>query len=356
MKKRIFKSVILCSLLLVIAYQSSAQQEGFTKKYHETYSTNANSHLYLDNKYGNITINDWENNQVEIDVTVLVENVSSDKAEKILSYINVVFSQEGDDIKATTTFDEHLGKIGDENHRQEINYTVNMPKDIKINLANKYGNVFITELAGETVIDIKYGKLKADKILRGNEKPLSEVNLAYSEASIEEASWLKSDLKYSILKISKSKALVLFSKYSKIFIDECSFVVSDSKYDAFEMGRLSNFVINAEYSNFKIKEIDKKLECTTSYTSGTIESIPAGFESIVIDSRYGTYKLGIDEAASYKLDGNAGYAKISYHETGEVSKISENTSMKVFGTVGKDSNTSSTVTVTTKYGGIILDY
>jgi len=356
MKARIFNKILLCfAVYSLLAYSTAAQEEEMTKKFHETFATTANSSLLIDNKYGNVSVNDWDDNKVEIDIIVRVDDVSREKAERILSYINVSLSQEGDEIKAITNFDDRFSKIGDGNHRLEINYTVNLQKDIKLTLLNKYGNVSINDLTGESIIDIKYGKLQANSIVRGNEKPLSEINLAYSEATIKEAGWLKSDLKYSIIKIKKCKALVLYSKYSKIYIDEASSIVNDSKYDYHYLGKLSNFVINAEYTNMEIKEITEKLECVTSYTNCTVDFIPAGFKSINLETKYGHYKLGIDKDASYKLDGNAGYSKITYNESEKVSKISENTFMKVFGIVGKDDNTSSVVTVSTKYGNVNLD-
>jgi len=81
----------------------------------------------------------------------------------------------------------------------------------------------------------------------------------------------------------------------------------------------------------------------------------AGFENINIDSKYGTYRLGIDEEASYKLDGEAGYSKIYFHDTGKVSRIQENTSMKVYGTVGKEPDPIAAVKVLTRYGNVKLD-
>jgi len=122
-------------------------------------------------------------------------------------------SQSGDEIIAKTTFEDKLGKSRTGNHKLEINYTVNMPKDIKLNLSNKYGPVFITELTGHAVINVNYGKLVAGKLLRGNEKPLSEVNLGYSNAEIEEVSWLKSNIKYSTLQIEKSCCFQFRYKY-----------------------------------------------------------------------------------------------------------------------------------------------
>jgi len=66
MKARIFNIVLLCNGILSLAvFQSAAQEQEMTKKYHETYTTTDNSHLYLDNKYGNVVINDWENKKIE---------------------------------------------------------------------------------------------------------------------------------------------------------------------------------------------------------------------------------------------------------------------------------------------------
>ena len=354
--RRFNKPVQVSIILLIFSGLLHAQESGLSKTFKESFSTNKNSLLTIDNKYGNVDIHDWDENSVEIEVLVLVDNVSDERAEKILSYINVELSQSGDEIVARTTFDDKMGKARTDNQKLEINYTVNMPKDISLNLSNKYGSVFITELTGHAIINVKYGKLNAGKLMRGNEKPLTEVNLAYSNGVIEEAGWLKSNIKYGKLEIEKTRALIVYSKYSHIFVDEASSVVSESKYDEFGLGSISNFVINTEYSNIKIRELKKKLECVTQYTTCTVEHIPAGFESINIDTKYGGYKLGIDPAASYNLEGYAGYAKISYPDAGRVSRISENNSMKVNGTVGTDDNPQSTVKVSTKYAGVRLNY
>ncbi len=354
--RRFSKPAQLSLILLIFSGLVYAQDSGYTKTFKESFNTGEKTQLTIDNKYGSVDIHDWDKNSVEIDVLVLVDNVSAEKAEKILSYINVEFSQSGDEIVARTTFDDKLGKSRSGNHKLEINYTVNMPKDIKLNLSNKYGSVFITELTGYAVIDVKYGKLIAGKLIRGNEKPLTEVNLGYSNAEIEEVGWLKSNIKYSTLEIEKSRALIVYSKYSHIFVDEMSSLVSESKYDEFKLGNVSNFVINTQYSNIKIKELTKKLDCVTSYTDCTVEHIPAGFESINVDTKYGGYKLGIDPSASYKLEGYAAYAKISYPDENRISRISENTSMKVNGTVGPDSAPQAVVKISTKYAGVRLNY
>jgi hypothetical protein len=356
MKTKRFSSLLPVLAIFILVPQGIYAQNERKKEFHEEFSADKNTILTVENKYGNVDMKDWENNRVKIDVTVTVSNSNSEKAEKLLSYIDVVISQQGNEITAKTVIDEKFSKSSNwrDDNDLSIDYTIQMPKDIAVNLNNKYGNIFISELTGKANIILKYGKLKANKISRGDEKPLSEIDLGYSDASIEESDWLKVNMKYSKLDMTNTTAIVLLSKYSKLYIDDCSSLVIEGKYDNYELGSLSNLVANCSYSGFKIEEIKEKLSLETSYTDCTVEYVPPAFQTIDIQTKYGGYRIGIDDNASYNLDGFAEYAKIQYHEAGNVSRITENTSMKVFGTVGNNPDPSASVKVVSKYGNVRL--
>jgi hypothetical protein len=356
MKNRIYSTAIILGSILLLNQGIYSQNE-VKKDFHEEFQTNQNTVLTLDNKYGDMDLKNWDKDLIQIDVTVQVTNSSQEKAEKLLSYIDVVFSVEGDAVSAKTVFDEKFNNTSTwrDDNDLKINYTVQMPKDIQLNLYNKYGDVFINEITGRSTIGIKYGKLKANRIYRGNEKPLTEIDLGYSDASIEESDWLKVTMKYSNLNLNSTGAIVLLSKYSKIALDECSSLVIDGKYDVYRLGKMANLVAVCAYSTFEIEEIREKLSMETEYTDCKIALIPATFSSIDITNKYGGYRIGIDPNASYQLDGQAEYAKISYPDVGKVSRIVENTSMQVNGVVGKEVNPDATVRIVTKYGGIKLD-
>ncbi|MBL7112958.1 MAG: hypothetical protein ISS19_13555 [Bacteroidales bacterium] len=356
MKTQKFKILALVSLLSLLLMPLARAQDEVTKEFHESYSADNSTKLVIENMYGNIDIKDWDQNQVKIDVIVKVKHSNGEKADKILSFIDVVISESGNEIKAVTNFDDKFRNLRNDNSEISVDYSVQMPAEISIDISNKYGNVFISEVTGHAVVTVKYGNLQANRIMRGKEKPLSEVNLKYTDAaSIEEADWLKVNMKYAHLNIDKVKALVLVSGYSEVSVDEASSIVSEAAYDEYRFGSLDNFVTTMKYSNVKIEEVADELNCETKYSDFKVGYMPAGFESVKINNEYGSFKIGIDEGASYKLDGEASYAKISYHETGKVSRISENNSMTVSGTVGNDSNTKSFVKVITKYGSVQLD-
>jgi len=361
MKTKFQLSLAILALSIILSPLSSFGQNEFVKEYKKEFAAGKSTILEIINKYGNVDIKDWNNESVSIEVKVIVRCEDKEKADRVFEYIQINFGQEGDIIRATTEFKDNLADFfrgfNDDEKSLEVNYSVFMPKSMPLNVSNKYGSVFINELTSTSTIDVKYGKLTANKIMHDSQQPLTKVILGYSNATIQECSWVKLDIKYSKIQIPQSKAIIVQSKYSKIFIDNGSSLICESKYDTYELGKLTNLVATAGYTHFIIQELGNKLQIESKYSDVEIERVPAGFEQIKIDNSYGSYKIGIAPDASYRIDGYARYCKINYPEgTGRVNRINENTEMKVNGLIGKEENTKSSVVLNTSYGNIKLDY
>ena len=246
MKTLKFKTAFLLGVFLSAASLPLSARQDVNKEFHEEYDATAQTRLILNNKYGNIDIKDWDQQKVKIDVIIRVKHPNPEKAQRALESIDVNFSTSGNEIKVTTEINSKFNRSNWGNDNEfEINYTVQMPKEVNLSLQNKYGNVFISELTGEANLEVNYGKLTVNKLNRGKEKPLQTVQLAYANGcSIYEAGWLKVNIKYSNLTIDKAVAIVAYTKYSKLFVDEASSIVLEGKYDGYGFGKLANLVIN----------------------------------------------------------------------------------------------------------------
>jgi hypothetical protein len=363
---KIMKAIKFKTLLLLVVFGIAintsvrAQNDKVEKKYHKEYSVTANSKLYLENKYGDIDVRNWDKNQVTIDVVITVKHNDREKADKLLSFLDVEFSQEGDEIKAVTQIDSKFSKsnwsiFNNDSKEFSIDYTVNMPTDMDLELRNKYGDVFVNELSGLVNISVKYGYLKVNKLSRGKTKPCNEINIGYSKAEVTEVNWLKLDMSYSRVEFETSKALMVMSKYSKLSLNNGRSIVAESKYDTYNIGEVNNFIFSGAYGAIKSDKVNKTLQLDIRYTGCNIDYIPSGFEKIDIENRYGGIKLGIDSNASYKIEGYAEYAKIYIPSGSKLSRIEENTKLNINGLVGSDPNTSSVVKINTKYGSVHLD-
>jgi hypothetical protein len=352
MKKSIYKQGMLLFLsLLAVSYTLSAQE--VTKEFHKEFTAGANTSLEISNRYGDVVIQKWDKDQIVIDVKVTVEMPNREKAEKLLSYIDVIFAESGDLVSAKTYIDDKFNFTGwgGDSKRFSIDYTINMPAATALTLANRYGNTDIDELHGMVNLDIKYGNITAGKLTRGNEKPLNRLILSYGKGTIDEAGWLDITIRYvGSMEITKSQAILLDSKYCKLSLGETSSVVGESKYDNI------NLVLENGYTETTIGTLTKKLSYNGSYGSFSIDQIPEGFESIDLETHYMGVKLGISESANYKLDAKTSYGGLKYNEDNfkNHKRIIENNSSEISGIVGKEEDPAATVKIISSYGSVRL--
>jgi hypothetical protein len=358
MKKSDYKSGLLLFIsLFIISFSISAQE--LTKEFHKEFTAGANTTLEISNRYGDVVIESWDKDQVVIDVKVTVEFPNKDRAEKLLSYIDVRFSEGENHISAKTVIDDkfNFSGWGFNSKKFSIDYNVRMPVGTALTLANKYGNTDIDELHGLVNLDIKYGNIEAGKLTRGNVKPLNSLNLAYGKGTIDEAGWLDLTIRYTgNMNIAKSQALLLDSKYSKLTIGETSSVVGESKYDNISIESINNLVLENGYTETNIGVLTKKLTYNGSYGSFSVDRVPAGFESIDIETHYMGVRLGIEESANYKLEAKVSYGGLKYNEDNfkNQRRIVENNSNEVTGIFGKEESPSARVNIIASYGSVKL--
>jgi len=358
MKKSAYKSgMLLISAFYLLSFTLSAQEVG--KEYHKEFVAEPGSALDISNRYGNVTIESWNQNQVIIDVKVTVEMPDKQRAEKLLSYIEVQFTEGEKLITAKTIIDEkfNFSGWGSGSRKFSIVYKVKMPVGADLKLSNRYGDTDIDELQGLVNLDIKYGDLTVGKLTRGNEKPISQIVIGYGKGIIDEAGWLDLEARYSPgMKILKSQALLLDSKYSKIQIGETNSLVGVSKYDNLKIEKIKNLSLDNGYADVNIGLLTNKLEFKGSYGSFSAERITAGFESLNAETRYTGVRLGIDESASYTLDARVSYGGLKINEDNfkYQRRIVENNSNETTGIVGKEENPTSKVKVDASYGSVRL--
>jgi len=359
MKKLVFKpGTLLAAAMFLVTTALSAQE--VTKEFNKEYNATRETTLELDNKYGDIIIETSQTDKIVINVKVTVKFPNQEKAEKLLSYIDVQFTQEGDDIGAKTTIDDKFNFTGwgGDSRKFSIDYHVSMPESTDLTLYNRYGDTDLDDLSGYLNIDVKYGNLVASKLLRGNVKPISELNISYGKADIEEAGWLDVTLRYSgNFSLMKCQALLIDSKYSSLDLGTVSSLVGESRYDGkFRIESINNLVMDEGYSNLNVGTLSKKLVLTAAYGSFNADDVPAGFESIEVDSRYASVRFAISDAASYNLDAKLSYGGLKYNEDNFRNKrrIVENTSTEISGIVGKEDSPKATVKIDASYATVKL--
>lgn len=350
MKTRILSGLLV--VFLSFAFINANADEDFKKNFSKEFQCDENTLVDIKNKFGDVNITDWDKDMVSIQVVITVEADDQEEANEYFDRIKITLDKDGNTVKGHTELVESFNNVD-----FRIDYEVNMPKNLKLLLENKYGDVTINELANHVDIAVKYGSLRANKLSYGDDKPRSQVYLGYSKSSkIGECGWLKVQMAYSTLEIEKSDAIMILSKYSTFYAEESNSIVAESKYDGYKIGRLKKFVTTeAKYSKYHFRELTQKIESLMKYSDIEVEKIPAGFDEIDIEMKYGKVKLGIEAGASYEVEAECEYGAIKYPESKNLSTHKGNTSQKIWGVIGDESNPKSKVNVECKYGKIYLE-
>ncbi len=264
MKKRVsnLKSLLLLLLLITVVSFSLSAQDAM-KDYTESFDVTKGVTLSSDTRYSDVEFITWDKNVVDILAEVEVEASSKSKAEEKLSKIDVKISKSGNTITLETDFQEGWSK----NAKVEINITVKVPAYMNLTMASSYGDVFIQELTGLVLLDLKYGNLKAGSLTRGNAKPFNKIDLAYSNGNIEKGGWMEIELGYSDLEIGTSSMLFVESKYSKLMGEKTGGIVTEGAYDKYIFDEVDNMVAELRYSGIKFGVLNKKLDVESKYTN-----------------------------------------------------------------------------------------
>ena len=334
---------ILAVMALLISF-NVVSAERISKRVYKNYPVNTVKKLDINNKYGNIYIENNRTDSVIVSANIWVEG-TSDKARRLLDNINVTVNLNGSTVVAITEIENTMNG----NNEFSIDYHVSIPADRELAVVQKYGTVNMKDLNAKGTFEIKYGELNGQKLL----SPDLKMDIAYSKVNLEAIKDLGLVLHYSKLKLEKGNNLKAETRYSGVNIKDCNQIDADSKYDNFDIGNINAFIMNSMYTGISVNKLNLKLSLINGYGGVTVREIPAGFESITIENKYAGIKLGIAADASYKLNGKVRYSDIK-HPDGKLNRMRENTSYEVTGTVGNSENPKSSVRIESNYGSVNL--
>lgn len=351
------KIILLAFVLSVTTILSAIEVK---KEYHKEFDANNSSTLKVSNRYGEVIIENWEKNQVVIDVVVKVEMSNENAANEVLSLIQVNIDNTGDVISAITEIGEKFSfkGWGSPSRRFNIDYHIKMPAGATLELENRYGNVEIGDLTGQVTIGVKYGTLAVSSLTRMNEKPLNSISVAYGKANIEKAGWLEITARYTTpVTINEVKAIVVDSRYSKFDIGKVNSVVLESKYDGIEIGTITNLSAVTGYTSLNIENLSGNLELEARYGSFSLTNVAKEFGKIEINGSYCSINMGVNSMAEYRFIADLRYAGLKMDDSNIdfSKKIVDNNSKYYEGIVGKGKSPKSIISIESAYGSVRIN-
>ncbi|WP_157974370.1 DUF4097 family beta strand repeat-containing protein [Lewinella sp. IMCC34183] len=364
----------LLFLLFSATVTANADPTGiYEKKLSETFAISANGSVQLDNRYGEIKVNTWNQPRVRIDVLIRVEAGSESEFQDVLKRVNVSLTGGGDRVSGVTSI-ESTRKRGswwtyilssDDVNDFKVYYTVNMPATVKLQVDARYCDVELPNLSGTTRLDVGYGDLVAGRLDARSEVDISygsarierlgnesTVKFRYSEGTVRNAGNMSYDGRYSDVRFGAVGDLRLDVGYEEVEVEKATSVRLEGNYNDLSVGEVGEAYLSGSYTDFNLGTVLRVLEVRGNYGDLEVDRLAAGFQRVNVEVSYSDVQIGVDADAGYTVDLSARYGDIDIPTDRMTSRNTGKDGMTEFVKGKRAGSGSGTITIATSYGDI----
>jgi len=324
-----------------------------TKTLNKEYKVSENATLNINNKYGNIVISTWDNNIIEIEVTITTNGNDKDKVEQRLEQIDVEFEGSSNFVSAKTRIEKNTSswKIWGRNNNvnMQIDYLIKMPVTNNVELNNDYGAIRIDKLEGESTINLDYGKLHIGELLNTE----NNINIDYTNKStidFMKDGYINAD--YSTLYIEKSGRTKLNADYSHISFGMVTNLEYNCDYGDLKIDDAGNINGRSDYMQTSINKLNNRGDFESDYGSIKIYELGENLKDLRIEASYAQVKLGISNNNSFNVKASLSYGGFKYVDGFTFNKEITKSSSKYYEGFYGTANSNGNIIINTSYGSV----
>lgn len=352
MKKVIITTLVIMTVILTNGMANKDHQDWETSRVlaEKTFDVKDNAELVIDHEFGTLECKNWDKDQISVTITAFVDSDNEDKIRKAIDRIRFDLSGNSERVAVSCKL-ENKGS-GNKNPNVAIDVKIFMPKSVRLNVKHKFGKAFIEEANGASKVISEYGSITVNAL----NAPESKLKIAFGEGKLGHFSGGAIDISYSKFRLGSTGKISIHSEYSDVSVGEATQVSITQEGGDFDLDQVDRITGSSSYSELTIGGLTTALNIETKYGSLVVKNISKDFSDIVVENRYGSGKLYIDDDATYTIDARSVYGSIDYPESlAELSYREKTISKTIYkGVIGKEKDPRSTVTVKSNFGSIDL--
>lgn len=356
----LYKKIVIIAFLAVSV--SIQAQETLTKKIEKTFKLTNTGELHLDNKYGNVTINGWDENKATVTIAIKVTNKKKENAKTLIdrieanirtssNYVSVV-SEISE--KNTSFFSRYFNKVNPfefDKGNVEINYTIYLPINAEIDVTNKFGDVIIDNWTGKLKANVEHGDLWInDNVTNAN------IDMKFGKLRSKSIAYGTINLKNGSIDIENSKDLLLNTSGTNIEIDSVTDLEIKSSKDEITIESLDNIKGELKFSNVKINTVEDKIVLIMNVSELRVSKITNTTPILDINQESSEVHISItDLSFNFKANLEEGLLRLPKSFSDIKSNMLDKSKRirEITGKYGKP--TTGTFTFTGRKGAIVLD-
>lgn len=234
----------------------------------------------------------------------------------------------------------------------KVNYIINIPRNVKLDVNLRYGDMRIDRYSGELSANLSYSNLSAQS-LKGAK---SDLKMRYSDVKIDEANDLFVSGGYSDVKIRKVNNVELSGNYNDFAFEEALSVVSRGSvfYGELKVGTISSIVGDFKYTDIVVKNLLSSLDILSNYGDVTIKAVSPKLKNIKYIGNYADISLTLPSNLSATFSALLNYGDISIskqHHMNVTQSTETNISTIRKGKIGSGTPTA-TISITSNYADV----
>ncbi|MEP2023802.1 MAG: hypothetical protein ABJH98_03890 [Reichenbachiella sp.] len=309
MKKLVYSLLTLATIMGLLSGTVEGKNNGLdyekSRKISKSYEVKSNVKLAIENSFGRVHVNTWDQNKITVDIEIIARMSNESRAQDLLDKIDIKIEESSSII----SFETVLGRLKNRDREEfEINYKVNMPKKNDLKLRNSFGGNYIGDLMGESEINVSYGDFRIEKLLG-----LADIKISFSDGSIQLVKQGEIEIKYSDVEINELGVVKMEQGFSDVEIEKIGTIDLTSKYGDMEIGTVQGIKGYVGYSEFSIDRLEVELDIEASYSGNfTIDEVAKDFTKIIIDGKFGDYRISFEEGANFTFDTELSFSDFSY--------------------------------------------
>lgn len=308
MKANLFYKITIPFVFALLSLSLQGQNK-LTKNIKKTFPLTDNGVLYLENKYGDVLINGWDKDEIEISVTIEATGKSSEKAEERLKLIESDIKSANKQVVVKSVikkknkgfFNKYIGKIDPFNTEKSntvINYSISLPKHADIEIINRYGDVIISDWNGQLNTVVEHGDIRIlDNITD------SDIAISYGNLRAKTLQNSKLTSKEASVSVKEANRLKLDSNGSEINIDYAEELELLSNKDDIEIEQLNTVFGSIKYSTVVLNTISEKLNLDLNLAELRVLKLSTAYPKLTVEQRASEVYINISDT-NFKFDAN----------------------------------------------------
>lgn len=299
--KKVYRYSWCCFLLLFASISGITAQVTVEKTLTLSYSMQPSGTFVLDNRYGKVEIEGWDQDRLEAIMSVKVKHKSEEKAYNLLDRIEPV-TLEGQNFvnitstirdKRTSFFNDLLKNIDININKSDvdIDYIIKVPQSVKLDIKNSFGDILIENCSGHLLIDLNHGGLWLNSLMAS-----ANIHLKYAKMNANQMPDTQLSMKGSEAYIGNGTSVLLESSGSELEIKEVRDLQINGTRDKLDIEKINSLNGTLKFTTLDIGSLAEDLNITMHLGDLILENINPSDAKLRINQKSSNIDINIAKA------------------------------------------------------------